>query len=184
MEDKHEAEKLHAREREARNGLFIAVCLLLLSGYVVVSAWFLPRPEGWQTAPAMLPLLLGASLFVMAGFIAHDTIKQGALRALFDFRRGDEHGRDDRPLWRIVVAMVTVGVFYFVLLRYLPFEIAAFVFLLVMMQVFWREGSFGARLALAVVVPFIITGAFQGVFGIPLPGQSNLVQDFLYWVQH
>ena len=48
----------------------------------------------------------------------------------------------------------------------------------------WREGSFRARLAIAVMLPFIISGAFQGGFGIPLPGDSNIVQELLYWLRH
>jgi len=160
------------------------VCLLALSGYVFVSGWSIPRPEGWLTAPAMLPLLLGGSLFVMAALITLDTIKQGALRALFDFGGRAAAGGDNRPLWRTVFAMVMVGFFYFVLIPFLQFEIAVFLFLLGMMQVYWPEARFRTRLALAAGLPFIISGTFQGGFGIPLPGDGNLVQDFLYWLRH
>ena len=38
--------------------------------------------------------------------------------------------------------------------------------------------------AIAVILPFLISGAFQGGFGIPLPGDSNIVQELLYWLRH
>jgi len=182
MGEKDAEGKSRPEEREARNGFLMGIGLLALSGYFFVSGWFVPRPEGWLTAPAMLPLLLGGSLFVMAGLITLDTIKQGAFRALFEIGHGD--ATDGRPLWRILFAIVAVGVFYFGLLRFLHFEIAAAIFLFAMMQAFWPEGSFRVRLAIAVALPFVISAAFQGGFGIPLPGDSNLMQEFLYWLRH
>lgn len=182
MQEKEGERGSHSGEREARNGFLMGIGLLALSGYFFVSGWFVPRPEGWLTAPAMLPLLLGGSLFVMAALITLDTVKQGALRALFDVGRGD--ATDGRPLWRIVFAMGTVGIYYFGLLRFLHFEVATALFLFAMMRVYWPRGSFGARLAIAVALPFVISASFQGGFGIPLPGDSNLMQEFLYWLRH
>jgi len=181
MEANDAKEQSRRERREARNGFFMGIGLLALSGYFFVSGWFVPRPEGWLTAPAMLPLLLGGSLFVMAGLITLDTIKQGAFRALLDV--GDDT-TDGRPLWRIVFAIAAVGVFYFGLLRFLHFEIATAIFLFAMMRVYWSDGSFRARLAIAVALPFLISASFQGGFGIPLPGDSNLMQEFLYWLRH
>jgi hypothetical protein len=182
MQEKDAEGKSRPGEREARNGFLTGIALLVLSGYFFVTGWFVPRPEGWLTAPAMLPLFLGGTLFIMAAVITLDTIKQGAFRALFDVGPGD--ATDGRPLWRIVFAVAAVAIFYFGLLRFLYFEIATAIFLFAMMQVYWREGSFGARLAIAVILPFLISGAFQGGFGIPLPGDSNIVQELLYWLRH
>ena len=182
MQEKDAGGKPRPEEREARNGFLMGIALLALSGYFFVSGWFVPRPEGWLTAPAMLPLLLGGSLFVMAGLITLDTIRQGAFRALFDV--GGSHPTDGRPLWRIVFAISAVAIFYFGLLQFLYFEIAAAIFLFAMMQVYWREGSLSARVAIAVILPFLISGAFQGGFGIPLPGDSNIMQEFVYWLRH
>ncbi len=184
MEDQKGEARPDPEQRKARNGFLIGLCLLALSGYVFVTGWSVPRPEGWLTAPAMLPLLLGGSLFIMAVLITLDTIREGALRAFFDFGGRDAAGADSRPLWRTVFAMAMVGFFYFVLIPFLAFEIAVFLFLLSMMQFYWQEGRFRTRLALAVALPFIISGTFQGVFGIPLPGDGNLVQDFLYLLRH
>jgi len=185
MDSNEEGQSGSSREaREARNGFLMGLGLLALSGYVFVSGWSIPRPEGWLTAPAMLPLFLSGTLFIMAGIITLDTIKQGAFRSLFDVGLGGADDSGNRPLWRILFAMCATGVFYFGLLHYLEFEIAAFIFLLAMMRMYWGDGRFSARLAIALIVPFLLSGVFQGVFGIPLPGHGNLMQDFLYWLSH
>jgi hypothetical protein len=80
--------------------------------------------------------------------------------------------------------MVAIGLFFFVLLRFLKFEIAAFFFLLAMMRVYWPEGKFYVRLIVAIVLPFLLSGTFEGVFGTPMPGHGNLMQDFMYWLHH
>lgn len=177
-----ERQKFRAEEREARNGFLVGIALLALSGYVLVSGWFIPRPEGWLTAPALLPLFLAGGLFIMSGIITLDTVRQGALRALFDIGGGS--ATDGRPLWRTLFAMVAIGIFFFVLLRFLKFEVAAFIFLLAMMRVYWPEGNFFMRLVVALVIPFILSGTFEGVFGTPLPGHGNFMQDFMYWLRH
>lgn len=182
MGDREEERPSQLRAREARNGFLMGVGLLALSGYVFVSGWFLPHPEGWLTAPAMLPLFLSGSLFIMAAVITLDTVRQGALRVLFVVNRTADD--PNRPLWRILFAMTATGVFYFGLLRWLKFEIAAFIFLFAMMRMYWPEGRFGIRLAIALLLPFLMSGMFQGLFGIPLPGDGNLMQDFLYWLGH
>lgn len=182
MEENNAGGRPPSEAREARNGFLMGVALLALSGYVFVSGWFIPRPEGWLTAPAMLPLLLGGSLFVMAGLITIGTIREGAFRAFLDFRGSG--ASDDRPAWRIAFAMAAIGGFYFGLLPFLHFEIATALFLLVMMRAYWPDGSLRVRLAIAVVLPFLISGAFQGAFGIPLPGDGNLMQEFQYWLRH
>ncbi len=182
MGEQQEDRKPHPEEREARNGFFMGLALLALSGYVFISGWSIPRPEGWLTAPAVLPLFLSGSLFIMAAIITLDTIKQGALRALFDVAGAADDG--NRPLWRILFAMSATGLFYFGLLEFLKFEIAAFIFLFAMMRMYWPDGSFRMRLAIALFLPFLLSGVFQGVFGIPLPGHGNLMQDFLYWLSH
>ena len=182
MEEREAEAPSREQALEARNGFLMGLFLLALSGYIFVSGWFIPRPEGWLTAPAMLPLLLGGSLFVMAALITLDTIRQGALRTLLDF--GSSAEDDGRPAWRIAFAMVAIGVFYFGLLPWLYFEVATALFLFVMIRIYWPEGGWGVRLAISVVLPFLVSGAFQGGFGIPLPGDSNVMQEFIYWLRH
>jgi hypothetical protein len=60
-------------------------------------------------------------------------------------------------------------------LEYLPFEVAATIFLFAMLWLYWPEGKIWIRAAIAVGLPIFITLCFAGGFGLPLPGEGNLV---------
>ena len=96
-------------------------------------------------------------------------IQAGALRV----RLADEFG--DSNLARATLAFVFIGVFYFGLLSYLPFEVSAALFLFGMLWLFWPEGKMWIRATVAIGMPILLTLAFAGVFGLPMPGQGNLV---------
>ncbi len=159
---------------EGPTSVLIAVGLLVVSAYFTIAGLQLPDPEGWQTAPGMLPVLLGSSLFVMAAILLVKAIKAGALRV----RLADEFG--DSHLARAALAFVFIGVFYFGLLAYLPFEVSAALFLFGMLWLFWPEGKMWIRVTVAVGMPILLTLAFAGVFQLPMPGQGNLVMGVQY----
>jgi len=155
----------------------IAVGLLAVSAYVTIQGFRIPQPEGWQTAPGMLAILLGSSLFVMALVLLTRAIRNGALS------QRDSDNQTDSSFSRVAIALVCIGIFYFGLLAYLPFEPAAIVFLLAMTWIFWPEGKLWIKVTVAVCLPIFISLAFRGGFGIPLPGQGNLVLFAQYlWV--
>jgi hypothetical protein len=159
---------------EGPTSVLIAVGLLILSAIFTIGGLKLPDPEGWQTAPGMLPVLLGGSLFLMSAILLFKAIRAGALRVSVTEEMGDSH------LARAVLAFVCIGVFYFVLLAYLPFEIAATLFLFVMLWLFWPEGKMWIRVTVAIGMPILLTLAFAGVFELPMPGQGNLVTGVQY----
>jgi Tripartite tricarboxylate transporter TctB family len=159
---------------EGPTSVLIAVTLLILSGYFAIGGLALPQPEGWQTAPAMLPVLLGVSLFVMSAVLLVKAVWVGALRGSLTAELGDS------SLARVATAFVFIGIFYFGLLSILPFEAAAAIFLFAMFWVFWPEGKLFVRLAIAVALPIFITLCFAVGFGLPLPGQGNLASAAQY----
>lgn len=169
------------QQKEKGSSLLVSGGLMLLSAFVFISSFFIPAPEGWQTAPGMLPMLLGGSLFVMATAISWEAINNGAWISLKESFKGNHQSDPNTPLWRVVVAICVVGVFYFVLLQFLLFEFAAFLFLLTMLQIYWAESKFWHRLLVSLLMPFIITLSFNGIFGIPMPGDSNVVQELIFW---
>ena len=159
---------------EGPTSVLIAVGLLILSALFTIGGLRLPDPEGWQTAPGMLPVLLGGSLFVMSAILLLKAIRAGALHVSLTEEMGDSH------VARAVLAFVCIGVFYFGLLAYLPFEVAAALFLFAMLWLFWPEGNLAVRLTVAIGMPILLTLAFAGVFELPMPGQGNLV----LWIQY
>ncbi len=170
------------RETEKGSSLLVSGGLALLALYVFVSSFFIPAPEGWQTAPGMLPMFLGGTLLIMAIIISVDAIQAGAWASLKkSLSRGRDTTMNEQPVWRMALAAGIVAVFYFGLLRFLYFEVAAFLFLLAMTHIFWTDSKFWHRLLVAVLLPFVISICFHGIFGIPLPGESNIVQDAMFW---
>ncbi len=159
---------------EGPTSVLVAVGLLVLSTYFTIGGLALPDPEGWQTAPGMLPVLLGGSLFTMSAILLVKAIRAGALRVSLAEEMGDSH------MARAVLAFACIGVFYFVLLAFLPFEVAAALFLFGMLWLFWPEGKMWIRVTVAIGMPILLTLAFAGVFQLPLPGQGNLV----LWIQY
>jgi hypothetical protein len=154
---------------EGPASVVIAVGLLVLSAYFAIGGLEIRVPEGWQTAPGMLPIILGVSLFIMSGMLLVKAIRAGALRVR------QIHDAHDSSLARASIAILLVGVYYFGLLAFLPFEIASSVFLLAMFWIYWPEGTLAPRLATAIGLPIFITLCFQGGFQIPLPGEGNLI---------
>ncbi|MEQ8195668.1 MAG: tripartite tricarboxylate transporter TctB family protein [Rhodospirillales bacterium] len=185
MNDRDPSQESQPEQEKESTGFLVGLGLLLVSGYFFVTSFFIPHPEGWQTAPGMLPMFLGGTLFVMAAIITLDTVRKGAIKNLFGGGEDKKAKRQesDNSLRRAFMAIAGVAVFYFVLLEFMPFEIAAFLFLAGMTQLFWDASSLAQRLIISILVPFLLTGAFQGIFGIPLPGDSNLVQEFMYWMK-
>ncbi len=181
MSERDPIKESQSEKKEESTGFLVGLGLLLISGFFFITSFSIPHPEGWQTAPGMLPMILGGSLFIMAAIITIDTVRQGALRNLFgavEKRRIDESENSTRG---VITAIAGVAIFYFGLLQFLPFEIAAVIFLAAMTQVFWTESSLKQRLLISLVVPFAISIGFQGVFGIPLPGDQSVVQIVTYW---
>ncbi len=154
---------------EGPTSVLIAAALLILSGYFAVGGLALPYPDGWQTAPGMLPVLLGISLFIMSAVLLVKAIKSDALHVGLAAEFGDSSPT------RVGLAFLCIGIFYFGLLAFLPFEPAAFLFMFAMLWLFWPEGKLLIRTAIAVALPLFITLCFAAGFGLPLPGQGNLV---------
>jgi len=73
-----------------------------------------------------------------------------------------------------------VAVLYFGLLRVLPFEIATISFFIFMTWLYWTDTSWKKRLAVSIMVPLLVSVIFQAGFGIPLPGEGNLIETLVY----
>jgi len=154
---------------EGPTSVLIAVGLLGVSACYAIGGLQIRVPERWQTAPGMLPTILGISLFIMSAMLLAKAIRGGALRVRF------VEEVQDSSLARAGTTFLIVGIYYFGLLALLPFEVASSVFLLAMFWLYWRDGSTAVRVATAIGLPIFITLTFKAAFEIPLPGQGDLV---------
>lgn len=171
------------RKRSEGAELLMSSAIFLISAFFLYYSVLMERPgEGWGTAPGLLPGILSASLCLMCGSVMLSSIRRGGLSALADWRGG---GLKDflRRSWRLLVAMLAVAVLYFGLLRVVPFEVAAILFLLFMTRVYWSDASPTKRIAVSVIVPLVIALIFQAGFGVPLPGEGNIVEWVVYEIR-
>jgi hypothetical protein len=179
QDESNGGQEAETRSSEGPTSVLIAVGLLVLSAFFTVGGLEIRVPEGWQTAPGMLPTILGISLFIMSSLLLVSAIRAGGLRVRLT------HKMDESSLGRAGIAILLVGVYYFGLLAFLPFEAASSIFLLAMFWTYWPAGGWTPRLATAIGLPILITLCFQGGFQIPLPGQGNLILLAQYlWVTH
>lgn len=176
------AESKPSRNKEVGEFL-MALAILLLSAFFAYNSLIMERPEGWGTAPGLLPLFLGSTLFIMSGIILLGSIRRGGLRLLLAAGgKGEGAGfsRFIRANWRPLVVIAAVAVFYFGLLRFLPFEISTIAFFIFMTGLYWTDANWKKRLAVSIAVPLVISVIFQAGFGIPLPGEGNLIEILVY----
>lgn len=172
------------RKRSEGAELLMSSAIFLISAVFLYYSVLMERPgEGWGTAPGLLPGILSASLCLMCGTVMLSSIRRGGLSALAGWRRGGGLKDFLRSSWRLLVAMLAVAVLYFGLLRVVPFEVAAILFLLFMTRVYWSDASHTKRIAVSVIVPLVIALIFQAGFGVPLPGEGNIVEWVVYEIR-
>jgi hypothetical protein len=161
----------------------MSLALFLISAFFLYYSVLMERPgEHWGTAPGLLPGILSASLGLMSGAVMLSSIRRGGLAALADWRGGSLQDFARRS-WRLLVAMLAVAILYFGLLRVAPFEIAAILFFLFMTRVYWPGASRSRRIAVSLILPVVIALIFQAGFGVPLPGEDNIVERLVYEIR-
>lgn len=174
------SEKPDGNKKEGAE-LLASLALFLVSAFFLYHSFLLEKPDGeWGTAPGLLPAVLSASLCVMSGWVVVTSLRRGALAALAGGGGGGGLKGFLQAYWRLLVAMAGAASLYFVFLRFLPFEISAILFFLFMTGVFWPDVSWPRRIAVSVAIPIVIALVFQAGFGIPLPGEGNLIEQLVY----
>ncbi len=155
-------------------GLLLLALALLFGGGAVA----MERPGGWATAPGLVPLAASIALGLLSLAIcvrAAVAIARAPLLGLRAIGTGE---------WRIAAGMAITAAFYFVLLRLLPFEPAATLFLLTMTGLFRDRVPLLRRVAVSAVSPVVIAALLGGIFGVPLPGTGSLVESAFYLLAH
>ncbi len=80
QDESDDGQEAESKSSEGPTSVLIAVGLLVLSAFFAIGGLEIRVPEGWQTAPGMLPTILGISLFIMSGLLLVKAIRAGALR--------------------------------------------------------------------------------------------------------
>ena len=148
--------------------LGVAISLLLLSIYILITAARMPNPDGWGTAPSLLPLMVSFLMFFVSGFIIRASLP-GRIHT------SAEPLEPAKPWPRALTPIALVIVFIGILLPLLPFEVAAILFLLTTcMSNGQRFESAWEVVAIVIFVP-LLSACFSGLFDLATPGNGSLI---------
>ncbi|KIT17584.1 tripartite tricarboxylate transporter TctB family protein [Jannaschia aquimarina] len=156
--------------------LSAAILLALGLGFAGLSL-ALPVPDGWRSAPGLLPFLVSASLAVMALMLAMSAWPRrgrgGAIPVLLDAERAGRATVLVATLTYVgALDMLSLEGFVPILGAQIPmggFEPCTILLLTVLLRIFWTERLW-ACLAVAAGWTLTLSLSFRVLFGIPLPG--------------
>ena len=128
----------------------------------------LPRPEGWGSAPGLIPLFVSTSMFFMGLGLLISSIKNKGFSQVSTVWRGVNRIKAKRFLWIILLT----AFYIFVLLDRVIFELASFIYLASVFYVFWKKGGWVKIIFISILLPFFASGVFGIIFEVFMPGGS------------
>lgn len=145
----------------------LAGSLAVLSLWVIVSAIRMPRPEGWDEAPGLFPLICGFGLLTMAAILAVAAWRRPAVEDTTADSTGSEEP-DEFNLGRTLLVGGSVLLYTLVLIPLLSYTLATFVYLVAVIWYFWR-GKLLWILVISLGATVFLSQTFQRAFSIILP---------------
>ena len=143
-----------------------SIVLLALSFFVLFESWRIYQKAGklLYLSPALIPLMLGGILLLLSLVLLLESLKDGGAGARVEEMKAVFRDlKKDPNSFRMLV-----GVYTFVLLGLLPFWLATFLFMLLLMY-FLEAGSLVQIVSVSVLVTALIIFLFQVCFRVPLP---------------
>ena len=135
-----------------------------LSLYVLFEGYNIYTKSGklLYLSPALIPLMLGTILLVLSIVLFTGSLKEGGLQArAAELKAWSGEVKADR-------GTMLMGLYTFVLLGMLPFWLATFLFMLLLMY-FLEAGSIVKIVVISVLVTGLVIFLFQVCFRVPLP---------------
>lgn len=120
-------------------------------------------------SPGLLPLMLGVILLILSIVLLRTSLKDGGAGArISELKQWCQETAKDKNTVRMIVGVVLMGLYTFVLLGFLPFWLATFLFMLLLMY-FLEAGSIVKIVLISVLVTGLVIFLFQVCFRVPLP---------------
>lgn len=157
------------------------LALILLSVYVLVESWRMPRLEHLQvhplSVPGIVPAFLAMVLLIFGMILVGRSVKAGGQRLGWtreSFRRVFFDPGNQRLLWTAVFAFIYAGVF----VGRVPYWLATGLFIFAFVLAFERRGGMSSREwkrniltagILAVIVTAAVSYTFERLFLVTLP---------------
>jgi hypothetical protein len=162
------------QENMAGTDFLSAIVLMAFSVGIVLWSLKMPRFAGWSSAPGLLPLLLSISTFFMSlGLLISSIKNQGHKNLRMKYRAFSLSRFMSEPKTKRSLGIILLTAFYvFALLDRIPFELSSFIYLMITLTVYWRRGGWFKIILISLLVPFVTSGIFRGLFVVFLPGGS------------
>ncbi|MDI7258564.1 MAG: tripartite tricarboxylate transporter TctB family protein [Thermodesulfobacteriota bacterium] len=148
--------------------------IFLMGFSLVIILWALkmPRFSGWSSAPGLLPLLLCTSTFFMSLSLLITSIRMQGHKKFMMRIRAFSFGRliGETKTRRSLGIIFLTAIYIFILLHRMPFELASFLYLFATFSIFWKKGGWLKIVLISLLLPFVTSVLFRGLFVVFLPG--------------
>jgi hypothetical protein len=157
------------------------LALILLSLYVLVEAWRMPRMEHLQahplSVPGIVPAFLAVVLAIFGVILVVRSVKAGGHRLGFS-REGIRRTLAEPGNRRLLLTAIRTLLYAGVLVGHAPYGLSTALFVFVFVALFeWRPGMSArewarvglAAATLAIVVAAAVSYAFERLFLVTLP---------------
>lgn len=148
-----------------------SIVILLLSVFVLAESRgiYVKAGKTLYLSPALIPLMLGTILLVLSVVLMLESLKEGGIAArAAEGKQWMKAIKEDPNSLRMLIGLVLMGIYTFVLLGMLPFWLATFLFMFLLMY-FLEAGSLVKIVVISIVVTALIIFLFQVCFRVPLP---------------
>ena len=143
------------------------IILAALGVFIIIYSINLSRGEIFYTSAGFLPLLLGVFFAATGVYLAINGHRKGGSLAMFTLSKIMDAIRTKQGINTIFI-LAWLALYFFVFLTILPYFIATFLYLVVMMVLFYKR-SIVLAVVVSVCASIAITIMFGSVAGIPLP---------------
>lgn len=148
-----------------------SIVMLLLSVFVLAQSYGIYKKAGklLYLSPGLIPMMLGTILLVLSIVLLIGSLKDGGVAArTSEIKSLFKELKEDPNTMRMLIGVVLMGLYTFVMLGLLPFWIATFIFMMLLMY-FLEAGSIPQIVVISAIVTALIILLFQVCFRVPLP---------------
>lgn len=143
---------------------FVALFVIAESHNIYVKAG-----KVFYLSPALIPMMLGVMLLLLSLVLLGSSLKDGGIAARnAEIKEFLKAVKEDPNSVRMLVGVVLMALYTFVLMEFLPFWLATFLFMLILMY-FLEAGSLVKIIGISVVITALVIFLFQICFRVPLP---------------
>ncbi len=168
---------------EKRNHVDFISSLIMgfISIFVIVESirMYFDSGDVFYYSPGLLSFIMGVGLFICSVMLFKRSLNGTHIKEIFTaVKDGSKDFLFSDVAKRACVGLILMGLYVYILLPYLGFVIATWIFLMVFM-LFLKAGSILKVLILSTSTVAIIYVMFQVIFGVPLPEPAEFIRGLM-----